>query len=328
MTTLPVIDIAPLRAMDDAEMVERTAAAIGAASAEFGFFYADGHGIADSLVARLETASHRFFALSGKEKAEIAMAHGGIAWRGWFPLGGELTSGLADRKEGLYLGEELTAEDSRVIAGWPLHGANLWPRAVPELRRAVGDYLAAAVAAAEALMRGMALALGLPAEHFAAGMTRRPTLLFRIFHYPPDGAPDRFGVGEHSDYGLLTLLGQDRHGGLEVRAANGDWIAVPPQGRMLVVNIGDMFERLTRGRFRSAPHRVINASGRDRLSWPLFYDPDFAAPVDPLPIAATTRSLPRWDDIDVHAAGGTYGDYLLGKVGKVFPDLAGKAFRN
>ena len=327
MTGLPVIDIRPLLMMDDDAAIEDVAAAIGAASAEFGFFYADGHGITDALFARLEAASHAFFALPEAEKAAIAMARGGIAWRGWFPLGGELTSGRADRKEGLYLGEELGADDARVAAGWPLHGANLWPAGMPELRAVVEDYLDASVATAEALMRGMALALGLPADHFAAGITRRPTLLFRIFHYPPDGAPDELGVGEHSDYGLLTLLGQDEHGGLEVRAADGSWIAVPPRGRALVVNIGDMFERLTRGRFRSAPHRVINVSGRDRLSWPLFYDPDFAAPIDPLPIPATTRLLPRWDGVDVHQAGGTYGDYLIGKVGKVFPELAGKQLR-
>lgn len=326
MTTLPAIDIAPLLTMEDTAAVDHTAAAIGAASADCGFFYAEGHGIADALLDRLEAASHRFFALPEAEKAEIAMAHGGTAWRGWFPLGGELTSGRPDRKEGLYLGEELGDTDVRVVAGWPLHGANLWPTRLPELRPAVEEYLAASVAAAEALMRGMALALGLSADHFVNGLTRRPTLLFRIFHYPPGGEADDLGVGEHSDYGLLTLLGQDAHGGLEVRAADGSWIAVPPRGRALVVNIGDMFERLTRGRFRSAPHRVINASGRERLSWPLFYDPDFAASVDPLPIPATTRLLPRWDGADVHAAGGTYGDYLIGKVGRVFPDLAGKQF--
>lgn len=328
MTALPVIDIAPLRAMDDIEAAGRAAEAIGAASAEYGFFYAEGHGIADALFERLEAASHAFFALPEAEKAAIAMAHGGTAWRGWFPLGGELTSGRPDRKEGLYLGEELGPDDARVAAGWPLHGANLWPAGLPELRAAVQDYLAAAVAAAAALMRGMALALGLPADHFAAGITRRPTLLFRIFHYPPGGAADDLGVGEHSDYGLLTLLGQDRHGGLEVRAADGSWIAVPPRGRSLVINIGDMFERLTRGRFRSAPHRVINESGQERLSWPLFYDPDFAASVDPLPIPATTRLLPRWDGLDVHDAGGMYGDYLIAKVGKVFPELAGKQLRD
>jgi isopenicillin N synthase-like dioxygenase len=330
MTGLPVIDIAPLRGMGDPAAVMRTAEAIGAASRTYGFFYAEGHGMADALFERLEAASRLFFALPEADKAAIAMRRGGIAWRGWFPLGGELTSGLPDQKEGLYLGEELGPDDARVKAGWPLHGANLWPETLPILRQAVDGYLAAAVATAETVMRGMALALGLRPDHFAAGITRRPTLLFRIFRYPrADEAPaasQRYGVGEHSDYGLLTLLGQDMQGGLEVRAGSGDWIAVPPRGRALVVNVGDMFERLTRGRFRSAPHRVINRSGVERLSYPLFYDPDFAAPVDPLPVAeaAAARTIPRWDGIEIHDLRGTYGDYLLGKVGKVFPELAGR----
>lgn len=324
MRTLPVIDISALHDMCSPEEVARTAAALDGASREFGFFYAEGHGIPDALFDRLEAASHRFFALPEDDKAGIAMAKAGTAWRGWFPLGGELTSGLPDRKEGLYLGEELGPDDPRVQAGWPLHGANLWPDRLPELREAVEDYLAAAVAVAEALMRGLALALGLPSDHFAERLTRQPTLLFRIFHYPPgEPAEPGFGVGEHSDYGLLTLLGQDAQGGLEVRTRDGGWIDVPPRRRALVINIGDMFERLTLGRYRSAPHRVINRSGKARLSYPLFFDPDFAATVEPLPIASeAARNEPRWDGIDVHAPIGTYGDYLIGKVGKVFPELA------
>ncbi|MEI9851895.1 MAG: 2-oxoglutarate and iron-dependent oxygenase domain-containing protein [Sphingomonas sp.] len=326
MPTLPVIDISPLQAMRSAEDVARTAARLDAACREFGFFYAEGHGIADVAFERLEAASHLFFALPEEDKARIAMARGGTAWRGWFPLGGELTSGLPDRKEGLYLGEELGPEDPRVRAGWPLHGANLWPDAAPGLRAAVEEYLAAAIAAAEALMRGLGVALGLPSDHFAGRLTRSPTLLFRIFHYPPADPEPGFGVGEHSDYGLLTLLGQDARGGLEVRTRDG-WIDVPPRGRALVINIGDMFERLTLGRYRSAPHRVINRSGQARLSYPLFYDPDFAATVEPLPIAgaAPSRDAARWDGVDVHAPIGTYGAYLIGKVAKVFPELAEKS---
>jgi isopenicillin N synthase-like dioxygenase len=327
MSGLPVIDIAPLLAMRDDAAVRHAAGALDAACRDYGFFYAEGHGIDPVLFDRLEDASRTFFALPDAEKAKIAMATGGTAWRGWFPLRGELTSGLPDRKEGLYLGEELGPEDARVAAGWPLHGANLWPEAVPELRGAAEAWVTAAIAAAEAVMRGAALALGLEAEHFPAQLTRRPTLLFRIFTYPPDarGEPDGYGVGEHSDYGLITLLGQDAHGGLQVKASDGGWIDAPPRGRALVINIGDMFERLTRGRYRSAPHRVINRSGRTRLSYPLFYDPDFAAPVTPLPIAAgPDRGEARWDGVDVHAADGTYGDYLLGKVGKVFPELAAR----
>lgn len=324
--SLPVIDIDLLLRMDDAAAMAEAARQIGTAAQEFGFFYASGHGIGAGLLSDLLDASRAFFALPEDEKARIAMDRGGIAWRGWFPVASELTSGIPDLKEGLYLGEELGPDDPRVQRGLPLHGANLWPAAVPALRPAVEAYVARATRAAEALMRGMALALGLEADHFAKGLTRNPTLLFRIFHYPAVGAARDggvFGVGEHSDYGLLTLLAQDDRGGLEVRTREG-WIDVPPLGDALVINVGDMFERLTCGRFRSAPHRVFNRAGVSRYSFPLFFDPDFTAPVDPLPITgAHATSETRWDDVDLHAPIGTYGDYLLGKVSKVFPELAG-----
>lgn len=326
--SLPVIDIEPLRRMSDGAAITATAQQIDAACRTFGFFYAAGHGIAPAIVADLLAASRDFFELPEPDKARIAMARGGIAWRGWFPVAGELTSGVPDLKEGLYLGEELGTDDPRVAAGLPLHGANLWPDAVPALRPAVEAYLGAATRAGEALMRGMALALGLDAGHFAGGLTRNPTVLFRIFHYPatrPGTASDEgFGVGEHSDYGLLTLLGQDDKGGLEVRTREG-WIDVSPLGDALVINVGDMFERLTRGRFRSAPHRVVNRAGVSRYSFPLFFDPDFMAAVEPLAIEreGDAQSEARWDGIDIHDPIGTYGDYLIGKVSKVFPELAG-----
>lgn len=324
---LAEIDISPLRQMADKDGVQNTARLIDEASSQFGFFYATGHGIPRETFGALLAASERFFALPDEAKAAISMDRGGTAWRGWFPVEGELTSGLPDLKEGLYLGEELGPDDPRVRAGLPLHGANLWPDAIPELRSAVEAWLGDAVAVAEAIMRGMAIALGLDANYFAAGLTRHPTLLFRIFHYPPpaqsSAGVNGFGVGEHSDYGLLTLLAQDDKGGLEVRTRDG-WIDVAPREDALVINIGDMFERLTRGRFRSAPHRVVNRAATSRYSFPLFFDPDFAAPVEALPIAAETRfpRETRWDGIDVHEPIGTYGDYLIGKVGKVFPDLA------
>lgn len=324
--SLPVIDIAPLLRMTDAAMVAETARQIGAAAGEFGFFYAVGQGIGAGVFSDLLDASRAFFALPEAEKARISMDKGGTAWRGWFPVAGELTSGIPDLKEGLYLGEELGPDDPRVRDGLPLHGSNLWPDAVPALRPAVEAYVTAATRAGEALMRGMALSLGLGADHFAKGLTRHPTLLFRIFHYPAVEASyeGAFGVGEHSDYGLLTLLAQDDKGGLEVRTRDG-WIDAPPIDGALVINVGDMFERLTSGRFRSAPHRVVNRSGVSRYSFPLFFDPDFSAPVEPLPIDGhvTGGDGPRWDDVDLHVEIGTYGDYLLGKVSKVFPELAG-----
>lgn len=324
--TLPIIDIAPLFGRDDATRAA-VANRIEAACRDSGFFYATGHGVSDAVVAALDATSRRFFALPRAAKERIAMERGGPAWRGWFPLEGELTSGRPDQKEGLYLGTELGPGHPRVRAGWPLHGANLWPAELPELRPAVEAFMSATTRAAHALMEGIALALGLDAEYFARTYTAEPTVLFRIFHYPAHRGADSWGVGEHSDYGLLTLLAQDTHGGLQVKTPRG-WIDAPPAPGTLVCNIGDMLDRLTGGWFRSTPHRVRNISGNDRLSFPLFFDPDFAAKIEPLPQHASIDVAQidedrarRWDGASVHSFSGTYGDYLLSKVAKVFPQL-------
>jgi isopenicillin N synthase-like dioxygenase len=320
--TLPVIDIGPL--IEGGRRNDGVAREIERACRDTGFFYIVGHGVDTDAVGRLDRASRKFFSLPLEEKMKIAMARGGRAWRGFFPVGGELTSGRPDLKEGVYFGTELDASDPRVRAGVPMHGGNLWPEAVPELRPAVLDFMARTTHAAHAVMRGVALSLRLDEDYFADTYTADPTVLFRVFHYPPARAVDgEWGVGEHTDYGLLTLLAQDNCGGLQVKGRDG-WIEAPPIADTLVCNIGDMLDRLTGGWYRSTPHRVRNVSGRDRLSFPLFFDPAFDAVIEPLPERASEvrdDSAERWDRANVHVFQGTYGEYLLGKVGKVFPDL-------
>ncbi|MET7392752.1 2-oxoglutarate and iron-dependent oxygenase domain-containing protein [Dactylosporangium sp. NPDC005572] len=321
MLELPIVDVSGLvRDGEDAVAAARIEAACRAS----GFFYVTGHGVPDELVERLDRHAREFFALPEAGKLEIAMARGGRAWRGFFPVGAELTSGAPDEKEGLYFGTELGPDDPRVRAGLPLHGANLFPRQVPELRPAVLSYLDALTATAQAVLRGVAQSLGLAPDYFAAGYTADPTVLFRIFHYPPaEPGTDAWGVGEHTDYGLLTLLLQDGNGGLQVRTPSG-WIDAPPVPGTFVCNIGDMLDRMTGGWYRSTPHRVRNRSGNERLSFPFFFDPDFAAEVPPLPGRAATGAggERRWDGQDLRAFTGTYGDYLVAKVGKVFPGLS------
>jgi isopenicillin N synthase-like dioxygenase len=320
--TLPVINVAPLLA-DDAEGAVRTAREIGRACRELGFFYATHHAITPETLDALNEASRSFFALPEARKMQIQMARGGRAWRGYFPLGGELTSGKPDRKQGLYFGEELDPRDPRVAAGWPLHGANLFPEDVPKLKPAVLRFMREAETTAHAIMEGVARSLGLDASYFRTHYTARPTMLFRVFEYPASPPGDEsWGVGEHTDYGLLTLLAQDEHGGLQVKTPSG-WIEAPPIPNALVCNIGDMLDRLTGGGCKSTPHRVRNVSGKSRLSFPFFFDPAFDAEIVPLPdAAAVDDSAERWDRANVHAWSGTYGDYLLGKVSKVFPELA------
>ena len=345
---LPVIDVAPLR--HRGADTEGVVAALEGACVDRGFFYIVGHGVDPQLIIDLESAARRTFALPDADKELISITRGGPAWRGWFPLGGELTSGRPDRKEGLYFGQELSRDDPRVVSGRPLHGPNQFPEGVPELRDVVLRYLDALTPLGHLLVRGLALSLGLDPA-ILADITDDPTILFRIFRYPPEieateigaaeiggaeigAAEDVWGVAEHTDYGLLTIVLQDEHGGLEVRTGD-TWSAAPPLPGSFVCNIGDMLDRMTAGRYRSTPHRVRNTSGVDRLSFPFFFDPswDARAPrlvvddtggTDPIRSDGARSDGTRWDGADVHAFDGTYGDYLVGKVAKVFPGVADK----
>lgn len=334
MHSVPVIDVAPLvDASADLRAVEACAAAIDAACRDVGFFCITGHGVDPARLATMDRAARAFFALDTDEKARVAMARGGRAWRGWFAEGDELTAGRPDHKEGVYFGTELAAEDPRVVAGVPLHGANLFPERPTELRDAVLEWMRAATAVGQAVLGAMALALGLERDWFARHVTADPTVLFRIFRYPVVDDPGGWGVAEHTDYGLVTLLAHDGTPGLEVRPRGDEtWIDVPVVPGAFVVNLGDMLEAMTGGRYRSTPHRVrIPDPGESppdgRLSFPLFLDPGFDVPVAPIPVAlgGPHDDAPRrWDGLDLATVTGTYGEYLTAKVARVFPALAAR----
>jgi isopenicillin N synthase-like dioxygenase len=319
---IPAIDVADLVAGGPGRFA--VAARLGEACRESGFFYAVGHGVDEALQRRLRELSRRFFAQDLDTKLRIPMSLGGRAWRGYFPVGGELTSGKPDQKEGIYFGQELSPADPRVRAGTPLHGPNLFPAEPAGLRETVLAYMEAMTHLGHRLAAGLALALDLPESYFAERYTAEPLTLFRIFNYPAARDPTLWGVGEHTDYGLLTILLQDDAGGLEVRSRSR-WVAAPPIPGSFVCNIGDMLDRMTRGLFRSTPHRARNLAPRDRLSFPFFFDPGWSTRVQPIDLPADVvppdDQAERWDRASVHAFDGTYGDYLLAKVGKVFPEL-------
>ncbi len=317
---IPVIEInALIGGRGDRQVV---ADRIGQACRECGFFYVTGHGVDESLQQRLGLLSRQFFDQELEVKMEIGMSRGGRAWRGYFPVGNELTSGQPDLKEGIYFGAELGDDHPMVKAGMPLHGPNLFPPNIPQFRETVLEYLAAMTELGHKLMAGIALSLGLDESYFAERYTGDPLTLFRIFNYPPQSSTTGWGVGEHSDYGLLTILKQDEAGGLQVKS-QARWIDARPIPGSFVCNIGDMLDRLTGGLYRSTPHRVSNVSGRARLSFPFFFDPNFNAEVAPIALdeVAADDGDERWDGASVHEFHGTYGDYLLGKVSKVFPQL-------
>jgi isopenicillin N synthase-like dioxygenase len=215
-----------------------------------------------------------------------------------------------------------------VTAGTPLHGRNLFPENLPEFRSVVLTYLDEMTRLGHTLMTGIALSLGLEGSYFFEHYTADPLVLFRIFNYPPDltagSSEPSWGVGEHTDYGLLTILKQDNVGGLEVKS-QGQWIPAPPIPGSFICNIGDMLDRITAGEYRSTPHRVHNVATRDRLSFPFFFDPNWQALIKPIALPGTRAVAgdreERWDHASVHDFGGTYGEYVLAKIAKVFPHL-------
>ncbi|MBX9695104.1 MAG: isopenicillin N synthase family oxygenase [Cyanobacteria bacterium] len=324
--TIPVVDISAM----DSDESKRTQAAeeIGEACRLHGFFYITGHDVSFDLQDKMECLSREFFAQDIEKKMTIRMALGGRAWRGFFPVGSELTSGRPDQKEGIYFGKELSVDNPLVKRGVPLHGANLFPE-MPEFKDVVLAYLDEMTALGHKLMSLIAISLGLESSYFYDRYTSDPLILFRIFNYPPlepgNGVESdtMWSVGEHTDYGILTILKQDNSGGLQVKSA-GEWIDAPPVEGSFVCNIGDMLDRMTGGIYRSTPHRVKNKSRKGRLSFPFFFDPNFEAEVraiDPARIVHDDADR-RWDKSSVHEFEGTYGDYILKKVSKVFPELS------
>lgn len=336
---VPIIDCAPwLAHRSDAQPPPAALAvceAMHVACRDVGFFYIVGHDVPPAAAHALEAQSRIFFDLPVAAKLECAMSRGGRAWRGYFPVGDELTSGRPDLKEGLYCGTELAASDPRAGVV-PLHGANVFPDdGVPGLRPAVLGWMAHCARLAEALLEALAVGLlGLAhRRYFVERFAAEPTQLFRVFRYPapaPDAAArDEWGVREHTDYGILTLLRQDQSGGLQVKSWDGVWVDAPPLRESFVVNIGDMLELWTRGLYRATPHRVRNAAAHDRYSWPFFFDPSFDAPLGPI----DTALLPpwpagrppadaRWDGASMDAVQGTYGQFVVAKVARVFPQSA------
>ena len=310
---VPVIDVAPLRDGTDPAGV---GAALARAASEVGFLYVRNHGVDAALVERARGAAFEFFRMPEEAKREAGTNrfHHGYLKPGATKM---YDDARADLKESFNWGFELDAVaggelDPEEASANPLLGPNVWPAAMPELKAAVYPYFEAASACAEDLLRGFALGAGLEPEHFIRHRDR-PVSRGSLQYYPPqpEGAEeDLFGVAPHTDFGVITVLRQDEIGGLEIQRRSGEWVAMPPIPGTFVVNIGDLLERWSNRRYRSTVHRVINSSGRERLSLVLAYDPNFETLVDPRAFCAQGET-PHDEPI-------TCGDYLLWRFRKAF----------
>lgn len=159
------------------------------------------------------------------------------------------------------------------------------------------------------MARAIAIALDLPADSLQPFFAD-PTTFLRLLHYPPQPPEEGlFGSAPHTDYGFVTLLAQDDVGGLEVLNKDGDWVPAPPIPGSFVMNVGDILARWSNDVFVSTPHRVINASGRERYSQPFFFDPSMAETIDVLPTCIGPDGQKKYQPI-------VYRDYLMERIEK------------
>ena len=145
-----------------------------------------------------------------------------------------------------------------------------------------------------------------------------------MFHYPPHPTskddPEVWGVGRHTDYGMLTVLLQDDVGGLEVETKDGLWTDVPPVPGSLIINTGDMVEIWTNGAFKAPPHRVKLSATNHRLSVAMFYEPGFESVISPMPVDKALIPLEKSMAKPSLTFPIRYGDYVLSKYCSILPE--------
>jgi isopenicillin N synthase-like dioxygenase len=275
---IPVIDVGSL-VRGEGQRDSRTIDAIARACEGVGFMYVRNHEVPGSVLGRLVEQAKAFFSLPTAEKKSVAVEDS-PQFRGYLPL--EYTGN--EGEEGKNLQEGFMIMHERPLDRFPMHGPNQWPKALPSLRPAMWDYFAAMEKLALPLLHGFALALGHQRDFFD-DFHRDPMSVLKLNHYPPQEIMDEteiIGVGGHCDGGSFTILWQDSLGGLEVRNKSGDWVGVPPIDGTFVINIANLLQLWTNGRFSSTEHRVINRYGKDRYSIAFFVYPAYPTVIRPV----------------------------------------------
>jgi isopenicillin N synthase-like dioxygenase len=268
---LPVLDLSRFGAGGSHQA--RFLADLRAAAREVGFFYVTGHGVPEELNAAILNQARALFALPEEQKLAIEMVNS-PHFRGYNRAGFEYTRGKPDWREQIDIG----AEEAPVPRGdgapayMRLKGPNQWPQSLPDFKPTVLDWQERVTAVLVRLLRAFALALDQSADAFAPIYEGSPHQLIKLIRYPGRPTEDaEQGVGAHKDSGLLSLILQDGHGGLQVEAADGRWIDAAPRSGAFVVNIGELLELASDGYLKATVHRVVSPpTGAERYSAAFF----------------------------------------------------------
>jgi len=308
------MDSAPLPVLDLADAPARFADKIGASFRAFGFAMVGNHGIDPQLIERGWQLTREFFALPEAEKRRYCIE--GIAGaRGYTPFGTEVAKGATDRdlKEFWHVGRDLPAGHPLLSSSMP---PNVWPERPEGFRETFSRLFTEFDRAGSVILSRIALHLGLAQDWFDTAIADGNSVL-RLLHYPPvTGDPGgSIRAGAHEDINLITLLLGAGESGLELLGKDGQWIAIsPPEGAM-VINIGDMLQRLTNHVLPSTTHRVRNPEGErarfSRYSMPFFLHLRSDFPIATLPQCISPANPNRYPEPI------TADDYLQERLGEI-----------
>src|SRR5690348_4968304 len=312
MATITADNIASVSLKDADRDPDGFAQKLGRSFEEYGFAIIADHGIPDELIHRAEDKAKAFFALPEEVKRKYLIPGGGGA-RGYTPFGIETAKGLKahDLKEFWHVGRDLP-QGHRFRDHMP---DNLWPSEVPSFKDTFQELYATFDAAGLKVLKATARYLGLDEDYFEEAV-RDGNSVLRALHYPPQTEPtgEHIRAGAHEDINAITLLLGAEEAGLELLARDKRWIPVSPKPGEIVINIGDMLQRLTNGKLRSTSHRVVNPTpdraSKARYSMPFFlhFRSDFL--IDALPETVPAGEQPKWPPI-------TANDYLQERLREI-----------
>jgi isopenicillin N synthase-like dioxygenase len=297
---IPVLDYGPCFAGESGAL-ERLARQVRTACERVGFFYIRHHGVPEALVERAFAASRRFHALPLAQKLALRLNENNI---GYLPINASVQGASTVHKatrpnqnESFFVSHDRGADHPDVIAGKPLRGRNQWPDGLPGFREDVIAYMKAMEALCDRMLPAFAVALDLPAGHFAPYFADEAHITLRLLHYPPqEGTEDNlFGQAPHTDNSFMTVLARHEVPGLAVRLPSGEWLAPPLIPGTFLVNLGNMMRRWSNDRFLSTPHGVLNDSGTDRYSLAYFHSPNPDRVIECLPSCTGADNPARYE---------------------------------
>jgi isopenicillin N synthase-like dioxygenase len=309
---IPVVNLAEFTSGTAAQKAAFVAA-LGKAYEEVGFVAVKNHGISDATVEGLYTNTRAFFALPAQVKKQYEI-EGLAGQRGYTSFGKEHAKGSTapDLKEFFQFGQ--TVEDNDPIkAEYP---DNVQVKELPDFNRLFEKAYRAFETSGTHLLRAIALYLGLDERYFDAWIHNGNSIL-RAIHYPPITQEPRSAIRaeQHEDINLITLLVGASADGLEILSKQGQWVPVTSLPDQIVVNVGDMLQRLTNNKLRSTTHRVVNPPrelwGSPRFSIPFFLHPKSSMSLACLPGCIDDRHPKAYAD----ATAGEYLDERLREIG-------------